>query len=327
MIKDKDSDQIEELSKSLDSLNDGTYPITEDKELKELIDMADFIKQSYNREELPQMLIDKVVDNLANEFQAEKKKRHLHWLYKGFMGTAVAAAVIAAFVQFLVPQSAEHYNAQNMEQGMKEQKIAIANDQSNQLVVQGQKNEEIPLQAQLEDGKKEPMLAPTKEKVPTPVSEVLTEIVNIIEPPKTEEQQNQVAILREEMPKDIKMRKSAPMSQLSIHLLEEQENISPKVNMATMMVLPNQTAQSTTIDVENGVIKQVYTMADHDEITITQRLDDGREVKNRILPSLAKDAINSLTVKVDGYLVTVEGKKTRAELQKIAASLVEKEIK
>lgn len=328
MLKDKESNKSEELSQCLDSLNDGRHSIAQDEEIKELVDLAAFVKQSYSQEELPRVLIDEIVDNLATEFQAKKQKRHNRWLYSGLAGTA-AAVVIAAFVQFLVPQPTDHNIAQQIDNSMETQKMVAVVDQPSNPMIAESTNTLIPQQVQPPNSTKAPVDIPTEEKSVASVSKVLAEIINVAESPEIDQKHNQVAILQEERPKDMAMRKSVSMAKTSINSIQEDKDIQPERKIAKMMVMPNQATQSITVDSTSGDIKQVYNLGNHDEIVITQGVSDESRAKSRVVPPLTKktkDTVNSLTVKVDKYDIRIEGKKTSEELQKIADSLIEKEI-
>ena len=310
MLIDKEFNKAEELSQFLDFLNHGNHPIVQDEEIKELVQLASVVKQSYRQEELPQVLIDSVVDQLATELQAEKKKRRTRWLYSGLAGTA-AAVVIAAFIQFLVPQALEQQIAQQLDEPKEIQKMV-----GDTPMIAQTTPAIIPKQEPIQE--KIPVAVPMEEKAPPSVSEVLEEIVNVAKTPDIEEKPVQVAALQLEKSADRIMKKSVLMAESPINSLQMEKNSQPEVKM--IMVIPNKTAQSITIDKKSGDIKQVYHLGNHDEIVITQGLTPS-------LTEKTKDGINSFIVKMGKYTIGIEGKKTLEELEKIAQSLVEKEMK
>jgi hypothetical protein len=339
----KECNEAEELNQYLDSINAGRHPSVEDEELKQLTDLAVFINQSYNQEELPRVLIDEVVDNIAAELQAKKQKRRTHWLYSGFLGTA-AAVVIAAFVQFVLLQSVDQNIAQQQMDGSIEAPKVVANAKQSEETKSTKPMDPVVTRQAPSKEKTEapPVVVPVEEKADTSVSKALAEIVNVAQSPEIE--QKSVALLQEETPKDIIMRKNVSKAKSFTNSEQEERTIQPERKSTKIMAIPNQTATSTTIDKTTGIIKQVYSLGNHDEIIITQKLQDEsnvksrqvskqekeqRGVKNTVIEPLAKNAketMNRLTTKVDKYDITIEGAKTSEDLKNITESLVEKEM-
>ncbi|AIF52790.1 hypothetical protein [Pelosinus sp. UFO1] len=347
-MSQKECNEAEELNQYLDSINAGRHPSVEDEELKQLTDLAVFINQSYNQEELPRVLIDEVVDNIAAELQAKKQKRRTHWLYSGFLGTA-AAVVIAAFVQFVLPQSVDQNIAQQMDGSIEAPKVVANAKQSEETKSTKPMDTVVTRQApSKEKTEAPPVVVPVEEKATTSASKALAEIVNVAQSPEIE--QKSVALLQEETPKDITMRKNVSMAKAFTNSEQEERTIQPERKSTKIMAMPNQTATSTTIDNTTGIIKQVYSLGNHDEIIITQKLQDESNVKSRqvskqekeqrgvkstVIEPLAKNAketektketMNRLTTKVDKYDITIEGAKTSEDLKNITESLVEKEM-
>ena len=333
MKKDNELNQAEELTKCLDSLNENKYPTFQDEEIKKLVDLAAFVKQSYRQENLPHVLIDEIVNHLAKEFQEKKQKKSYFWLYSGIAGT-VAAIFIAAFAHFLLPQPTDYNIAQQ---------ITPAADQPSHPISKESTDTLIPPQAQSDNAIKVPVAAPIEEKSTASVSKAIAEIIKAAESPAIDPKSNQVAILQEKSPTDIMMQKKVSMNKTSMDSLQEDKGTQGR-KIARVMVMPNQAVQPTQVDTVSGDIKHVYNIGTHDEITITQGLADKSRVTSKEdpkedevttltegrviqpLPEKTKDAMNSLTVKVDHYNVIIEGNKTPEELQEIAESLVEKEV-
>lgn len=327
MRKDKESNKAEELSQHLDSLNHGRHPIVQDEEINELVDLAAFVKQSYHQEELPQDLIDKVVDTLATELQGKKQKRHHPWLYSGLVGAA-AAVVIAASVQFLLPQPGDHNIAQEMDGSRETPKMAAVADQPSNPIAAESANTMIPQQVPSNPSTEVPVDVPAEEKSAASASKELVDIIKVAESPEVEQKPTRVAALQEEMPTDKTMRKSVSMGKRAINSLQEAKSLQPERKTTKMLVLPNQAIQSITVDTASGDIKQVYNLGNQDEIIITQ--GEGQfPTQSTAVSSLSqetKDGMNSLTVKIDKYNIRIKGKKTLEELGKIAESLIEKEM-
>lgn len=325
MVKSEEFSKAEQLSLYLDSLNDGKYPRIENEEIKELVDLAALVKQSQSPEDLPQGLIDEVVDNLAMELQAQKKKRKSYWLYSGLAGTA-AAVVIAAFAQFSLPESENHNMAQQIDHSAEVPKIIAAAEQPSQTRIPEVRTEPAPQPVQSEKQTKTPAVIPVEEKAPASLSAVLGEMIKNPATPLKEENQNQVAILREEIPKEKMLRKSIAMDTIALNSLQTEASIPPESKTIKVMAIPNQNLESVTVDKISGEIKQVYYFSSHDEVVITQSIYDKSKGPQPIIKT-TNDQINSLTVKIDNYTIKVEGKKTWEELEKITESLIEKEIK
>lgn len=341
MQKDKEYNQADELSRCLDSLNDGKQPVIQDKEIISLMEVAALVKQSSSQDDLPKYLIAEMADTLAKERKAQKQKWRKHWLYGGLVGSA-AAIVIAAFGQFLLPKTPDNMIAQEINDTKEKPQMTAAADQSG-----APKNAELPdkltqRQEQTNKSAEEPV-SPATEQSADSVSKVLTDIIHGSEVPETE-QSNQVAILQQDALNDVKMQKSAVLTESERKSLRASKIIQPEHKMTIMMVMPNQTAESTNIDNVSGVIHQVYHLGNNDEIIITQKLLDengaqskadaqqdqgqGLERSAQVQPFTqeAKDNSNSITVKVDKYDIIIEGRKTTAELQKIAKSLTAKKL-
>ncbi|MBC8014138.1 MAG: hypothetical protein H7X79_00140 [Sporomusaceae bacterium] len=341
MIKDNELHKAEELSRCLDSLNDNRHPAAEDEQIKELVDLASLVKQSCRQEELPRVLINEIVDNLVNELQEKKQKKSHYWLYSGLSGIA-AAVLIAVFSQSLWLQSADQNIARQVDDKMETQKIAAA-DQSSYPIAMESADKIIPQQDQSKDNTKTPVITPIEEKSTASVSKVLAEIVKATESPEIDQKHNQVAILEEEPTNGMTMKKNQSMDKTSISSIQEDNSIQEH-KTSRVMVLPNQAAQPIQVDTTSGDIKHVYNIGTHDEIIITQGRSDESRVKSKegsaqdevqtltesraTQPPVKKvqDAMNSVTMKMDNHNIKIEGKKTPEELQKIAESLVEKEI-
>lgn len=339
LIKNNEYDKAEELSQCLDSLIDSKCSITVDEGIKELVELAAFVKKSYRQEELPRALIDEIVDNLANELQAKKKKRR-HWLYSGIAGTA-AAVIITAFTQLLLPQSADHNIAQQVDDRIDTKEMAVSSDKPSNTIIAKSAEIITDQQTQFKENTKVPMTVALEEK--SAVSKVLAEIINAANPLQVDQKHTQVAILKEESARDKIVEKGAYMAKVANSPLKEERSMQQGRKIARVITIPNQAAQSIKVDIESGDIKQVYNMGTHDEIIITQVLsDEGRadiegpkQVEVQTLTEggamqpfskKTKYKMNSLRVKVNHYDVVIEGKKTSEELQKIAESLIEKEI-
>jgi len=343
MLENKDFNQAEELSEYLDAVSDGRFPIIQNAEIGELVEMANLVKQSYSQEILPQLLISELVDNLATELKAQKKqKRRAHWLYGGLVGTA-AAVVMAAFVQFLLPPAADNNIAQQFDNRMETQKdVAVADHGSAPIISSPTPKPPSGQQVQSGNNTEIPVTQSVATKATDDFSKVLAEIIQPIESPAIAQKPSQVAMLQQERSKDMTRTKSVLMAKTDTDFLSEDKGSQP-AGRISMMVLPNQTAPSITVDNKSGAIRQVYNQGTLDEIIITQHLlaarrtkikDDAqqgagqRTAERTALPFIhkeAKDSMNSLTIIVNKYSIRIEGKKTQEDLQKIAASLIMKD--
>jgi len=316
MLNNKEINQAEELSECLDHLNTGRHPTTQDEEIRELVGMANFIKQSHSQDDVPQLLIDELVDHLAAECTARKRQiQRAHWLYGGLVSTA-AAVLIAAFVQFL-PPAANHNIAQGTDDSIRLQENVVVADQASVPIISQLANPMIEQPIQSGSTAKEPVTVAVAKKAIDDLPQKIVEIIQVAKSPPVDQKMNQVARLQQEGPKDMARTQSVLMAKTDIDSLWKNKRSQLEPGIA-MMVLPNQIAQSITVDHISGVIRQVYNQGTHDEIMITQRPLDESPV---MMKGNAKDTINSLTVKVDKYDITIEGKQTKEELQKIAESL------
>jgi len=115
-------------------------------------------------------------------------------------------------------------------------------------------------------------------------------------------------------------------------VIEEQSNQTEQ-KISTMLVIPDRKPQSVMIDPDGSVIEQVYHFGSQDEILITQRFHASSETAENIQQSKVQpfakqnqEQPNRITIKIDQYDITVSGKRTPAELQKIAETLIEKKM-
>lgn len=318
-----ESNQTEVLSQLLDGLNDGSRQETEDREAGELLEIAALLKKS-GRQDIPHSLIAKMADDLAIELGVKKQKRRRKYIYGGLAGTA-AAVCLAAFIQFW-PQSAgidiahEQPNA-----GMDSQQLASAAGESGKSAAQAV-DEKITQQAPAGRNTDSPETAAAgEEKTATP-------------PVSSEDQPPQQAILQQ--PAADQPSSPAAKAGIALSTLPDDKNGGAEQAMAVMLVIPNQKAQTVTIDHIAGMIRQVYHYDGKDEVVITQRryAGTGKRAQEHSLHAeasvaddgaatdLAGDHIPSVTVQIDQYEITVAGSKTPEELKKIADSLVVKEI-
>lgn len=329
MKKEQKLGQADELSRSLDSLNAGRQPAVQDEEVRELLEVAVLVKQSYHQADVPRLLIDEMAGKLAVELGTQQKKRRVPWLYGGLIGAA-AAVVIAIAVQFLLPQPPEHNIALQMDAN-KTQKMTAA-DQASEPIRADSANQLLSPQP--------PAAESTPSTVPVlPEEKPLDGVSKAID-----QKSNQMAMLSPETPGNTAMRQSAAMAKTTITSSQEAKTVQPERKVAKMLVLPDQAAQSITVDTTSGIIQQVYNLDNNDEIIITQsplaesgaktrtsaKQDEGANAKMPVAQPAAGQAeaavLNSVTVRVDQYDVKVEGKKSTEELKKIALSLIVQEI-
>lgn len=343
MIQEKEAFQAEELSRGLDILNSNGQPVIQDQEVKEWIEMAAAIKQSYNQVEPPKELIADMAGRLAAELGEKRGQRHRYWLYGGLIGTA-AAVVLAAFSQFLPPQMPDPIVARQAENGsIPAQQHTATIDPPVIPDTAAQNGESISQPVKPDKSETSSVSQPMEEKAPASLPMMIAEIAKAIESPEAEQNPNQVAALEQEMPKDAAANKSIAADGSKIRSQREEKTVRSTEKIAIMLVVPDETAQSVTIDTIHGFIQQVYSVGKRDEITITQRIIDETKKERKmslkqeetvifrssaaVEPSSEKEEVNSITVRIDKYDVTVEGKKSTEDLKKIAESLVARKIK
>ncbi len=342
MLKDKEYDQEEELSQGLDQLHDGKQPALQDEEVKELIKLAAAVKQSYQQEELPRGLIGEMADTLSAELGAQKIKRRRNWLYSGVIGT-VAAVFIAGFLQFLLPQTPNSNSAQTTDDSIEKQQFAAITDQAANLDIVQPREESTSKQVEADQKEESSNSNMTDKKAADSLPKVIAEIVQGTEAPPKEDKSNQIAALQQDAPQEIARQRRLFMDEKIVDSPKAEDQNQSKID--TMVVIPNLEAQSIKIDDVRRVVQQVYHMGSNDEIIITQKMSDDKQIKSKAkikqgtaqdtvesaamepLMKKAGESMNSITVKVDKYDITIEGKKSAEELQKIADSLTVKEIK
>lgn len=338
MLNNKEFSQAEELSVCLDHVNGGKRPLTEDDEIKKLVQMADLVKQSYRQEGVPQLMIEDLVGRLATELKMKKQQeRHNRWLYGGLVGTA-AAIFIASFGQFLSPQAIVNPIAQEMNSTTILQEKDVIAYLSNDPIVSQVTNAMIGQQDQSSNSAEIPATVAIEKKIADDFSKKNAAIIQVPELPVIDQKPNSIAMLQQEKPTNVMKTKNVLMAKVDSNSLPQDKKSQLESRMSILR-LPNQVAQSITVDNTSHVIRQIYHQGTNDEIILTQRLVDDSMMETqgdviqgqvKIVAEIAKmqtimkdtkNMINSLTVKVDKYYVTIEGKKTKEELQKIAQSI------
>lgn len=327
MVKNEGFNQSEELSQYLDALNDGSYPVVQDKEMQELVKVASFAKQAYNQQDFPQLMIDNMVNNLSAELRAQKQKRRRKWLYSGF---AAAAVLLITSAQLLWPHSPKLDVAQQSElTNHKEAIVDEANDAAKSLQNDSVQSADV-------DTSTGQAVLPQEAKPVEVAAQLLAEIVQGAEAPDTQQNSNQVAMISRETAKEIPEKRNALMS---VRNIETKSLGSQNERRTAIMVLPNQTASSIKVDNASGIIQQVYNQGTADEITITQKPvrslaaaseKDVAQVRNiqqhNQISDQLKDGNNQITIKKDQYYITVAGNKTKEELEKTAESMVIRDV-
>lgn len=351
MEENKEITQRDELSRCLDRLNDGNYPVMEDKEIEELIEMAVVVKEAHGSEELPRVLIDEIVDTLVIELGGKKEKQRRHWLYGG-VACAAASLFVAITTQFLLPQSFNQNISQEIDGNVEKQKLVAVVDQSSSPIVQKvipmeEKREDIIESKPMGDEKLQSGLPAesTPSKSADSMAKVMVEILEVAQLTGKEEEgkNNQVAILEKETLQEKGMGRKILMARMDRNSALQDEGGRQSKPENTMFVQPGKVAKSVMVDLSSGVIRQVYNEG-RDEIVITQRSTgdkmgaiaqnaqqginyySGQNLTKQPMDKKNREYKNSLTVEIDNYDITIEGNKSREELQKIVDSLVVKEM-
>ncbi|QJW47914.1 hypothetical protein HA075_20520 [bacterium BFN5] len=320
MINDKESWQAEELSLCLDALHEGKQSVSQDQEVQELIDMAVLI-QAENPATVPDVLIAEMADVLAIELGKSKRKRRKQWLYGGLAAT-VAACLIAVFVQFAVIPPVDNYVAQQQNHGDQMQN-------SSPSISAGQPTREaVPEKARQQDD--QIIKSESHQEAKRASQQLLAEIISQPEVREQEKQSDQLA-LQQPAP-DVSARQSTLMAKTTVG---EEAGNQTEQKISTILVIPDHKPQSVRIDPAGSMIEQVYHFDSQDEILITQRLHvssedqtagDTQQSKDLPFAKQNQEQPNWITIKIDQYDITIVGKRTSAELQKIAATLIEKKI-
>lgn len=330
MLQDKEIQQAEEVSRGIDMLNEGRKVDTGQREVAKMLEMAGLVKQSYNKEHIPRDLIAGMADTLAAELGAGRKKRRRRWLYGGLAGTAAALFIAVSAHMFLSELSGQQF-AQQHDTERQEQQMTVNSAQAGGVGPAAQP--EVHGNPAPENDK--PAVAEGwKNLVPGVVGDIPGK--HDVQAPDKEAESNQMAILQEGASGDI--HRSNALLAKSRKRSGAEEKISRDGPMDVMLVLPNQTAQSVTVDHENNIIRQVYILDNGDEITVTQTLAavSGDDTKASVLPPPADSHTgqssgggnlkNSVKVSQGAYDITIEGAKTDEELRLLAASLVAEKI-
>ncbi|CUH94854.1 putative membrane protein [Propionispora sp. 2/2-37] len=341
MLQDQESQPAEEVSRGIDMLNAGKETASDNQEIAEMLEMAGLVKQSYNQGDIPKALIAEMADTLAAELAVSKKKRRRQWLYGSLAGTAAALFIAVSAHMFLPGPSGQHLVQQN-DTEQQEQQMAVNSGQSGTTDVPATRKEAVPQPegsgSPVPENGKSGIAERQKKLVPGIVQDIVGE--NDGKTPDKEAESGQMAILHEEHSKDI--HSSSALLAKNRQISGTEEKSLQDASMEVMLVLPDRTAQSVTVDHENKIIRQVYILEDNAEIVITQKATassgasraDG-ETRALKLPDGSSTGKspgegklkNSLKISRGAYDITIEGAKTEEELRLLGASLVVKKVK
>lgn len=332
MKKNAEDSQTERLSSCLDQLNNGQYPMITDKEIEELIEVAAIVKQAHAQEEVPRVLIDSIVTNLALELGTEREKPKPKQRKKWFYSSLAAAAAVIILVmtnQVFLPQFSSKNIAQEMDNNTETKKIAALPEKNM--------TSSLPTQA-IGIGIKPPQPISSEEKVVAiaenpvrsapvhSIPQVFDQVFGDKSPVVKEEKNNQIAMLEKKAPQEIVMFNKQVMAKRAM-LSPQAEKEQPSKLENSMLIRPDVVAQVVTV-VANGGIQQIYNKGAQDQLIITQWVT--ADLEKQELPTIPGQETDKnkeyhqqfLLVKIGQYSVQLEGNTTKENLQKIADSLV-----
>lgn len=317
--------QLEELSSLIDDMNKGKKVNSDDQEILELVSLAAKVRASAASPALPEQLIWQTSETLAGDLGRRAKPKKRKWFLSGATGT-VAAAVVAAVMQFsshTVPTPPPSV-LQLPEQGIIEIKQMPAEADSPQA---------IPQTATENTAKTVPAEPPVvaRNAAPSATQDKAEAVPSRTTPVKENRVVSQAAV--------------TPSGQ------EEAKQPAVVANPQKLFTLAGKAVKNTTVS--DGQVRQVYII-DDSEVTVTQSAAEAagasaartfRAAALKSQATVAEDAlaeenkasvakqkedaktseVNQVTVEKNGKTITIEGRKSKAELAKMAEELVEKE--
>jgi hypothetical protein len=306
--KVKKHDDFEELSLLLDEMNAGRKPECEDRELAELLAVAELVKNTSGPICPPPHILDQTVNRILEGIEAEKPKPSRSWLFSGTLGTAAAVLLVIGL---------------NMLPSWKEQ-VPVAPPPP----VVSQQKEALQAKAVADEQPTAPQAAPgdttpaPKQQPPVTEQKTSTTVASVLpsDPPKPQVPRDKSVITEE---------RSRTSQAKSIYIPSAAKPPTPAL---PPLKLPGRMPDLVVTDTENGVLRQVFDKGTPQEITITQRLQPADEVGTQATsqsPSVSKAAgsnqepITTVKITISGQEVTVEGRLPRQELLRLAGSLTQ----
>lgn len=300
-------DDIDELSLLLDELNAGRKPECDDRELADLLAVAELIKSTSGPVRPPQHILDQTVDRALSGIAAGKPKPSRSWWFSGALGTA--AAVMLVIGLNMLPSWRERAPIVPPPAAVAPQKDTLRAKPDTEQKTAGPQTTPAttaPAARQQPPTGEQPKINPPVAQAPPAESS---------KPPVAASEKS---IMAEEMPR------SSPSKSANLP-----EAAKAPISLAPLK-LPGKVPDLVTADREKGTLRQVYFKGTPQEITITQRLqppDAGNTQAKQPYPSVFKaaksapDTVNTVRVTIGDQEVTLEGRQSRQELLKLAESL------
>ncbi len=314
--------EMEELSRLLDSINSGEYPESDHKETADLLAIATLIKKAAMPVRPPQHIMEQILEQVITP--PNRPKKFKTWFHPGVLG-AVASLMLLVGLNLLHPWSKELpvTPAPILNTELREITQEKPSEEKSPATTPGAAQSASKATTERPEAADKNTPATTTPPAKTPAG---------VTPPQPSEQMNQAdtvekkaAIIAEQSPNRYLPKSSSDRQRLRIAMTHPTD---PPSETAPLF-LPGKVPDSISIDKENGLVRQVYNKDTPQEIIITQHARPLKNTKpsfNTLLPIDMKDekavGINKVTLVIKNQEVTVEGRLSCQELQKLAESLI-----
>lgn len=302
-------DCMEELSKAIDAMNRKEQIATNHPEVKDLVAVAQTVKK-YGQLEAESLIICRLGDVISADLSSRRRRKRL---ISAFSGIA-AAALLFVFASHQAPLPvneqpplANTLNGSRFAQSevaKPDKKTAESNDNLS-VASNG-----VPSTAQptaKSDSAKRSELTSVADKQTVKSDKAVSGA--------TKGTNKEKSLLVASSPSK---GSSAPEPSLG---RAEQAPREAKRDMA-LLILPDRQADSVSVETA-GTVRQVYGKNTGNEVIVTQRTGGfAASAAASATSRVASASINRITKNINGFEVTVEGKQSQAELEKMADSLV-----
>lgn len=286
-MADNEQEQREELSRCLDVLADGGQAQSTDAAVQEWLEAAVYVKTVFS----PPPAVTDTTTLAAVVAGRLAARRQRFWLFSSMAG--VAAAAVIALALHLLPASPD-----------------------GGLVAQNTPAAPAAPAGAVADNPAAPVAPPAATPQDITASPPATKAAPDAVPPAADNAAANDNAVNDAVAESAATNSGAKTSTVSS---------AGGSRAIAFLSLPGRSADAVSVDRASGVIRQVYNLGAAGPLIITQRpRTAGQQVAMRSLA--AQDGLNRVYVTVDGLDVTVEGRLPAAELQKIAAALVVRQV-
>jgi hypothetical protein len=308
------TDKINNLSESLDKMNSGQIPETADQELADLLEVAALFHNSGLTVRPPEHILSATVQRAVDGLTVQKRPHRTSRIYSGVLGAVAALLMFVGIHGFPSPQEVAPIVAPEPQIVSP---ILVAEPQPRVLPSQEAASSELhqtlPGNNQITSESSVAPLPQTARQAPPPPSP--SQLPSAPTPSQAPSPARSSAT---------SMKSARPPST---------EQISPSRLIA--LRLPDRVPETVSQDAITGIVRQVFDRGTPRELVITQRIASQyeKDAGSQSKPTIAREAdnaksqsfqsinTNTVTIRINGQEVTLEGQQTIQELTELAEKL------